>query len=50
MLKLKLKLIYDRLSLGQSVLVSVSRLDAMARFFLLFDDTKRQEKKENKIK
>jgi hypothetical protein len=33
LLKLKLKLIYDRRSVGQSVLVSGSHLEPMTRFF-----------------
>jgi hypothetical protein len=35
---LKLKLIYDRRSVGQFVLVSGSRLEPMTRFFPLSDD------------
>jgi hypothetical protein len=37
-LKLKLKLIYDRQSVGQSVLMSGSHLRPMTRFFYLSDD------------
>jgi hypothetical protein len=38
LLKLKLKLIYDRRSVGQAVLVSGSHLEPMTRFFFLSDD------------